>query len=129
MPDVNLNQVTFPSTNIERSIAFYRGMGFTLIVESPHYARFECPDGDATFSCHIVDAEPAASEFTVYFESDNLDELVTRLKDQGYQIDQDPQDEPWLWREARLRDLDGNSICLFHAGDNRKNPAWRVKSE
>ena len=37
--DMNLNQVTLPSTNIEQSIAFYRGMGFTLIVESPHHAR------------------------------------------------------------------------------------------
>ena len=37
--DMNLNQVTLPSTNIEQSIAFYRGMGFTLIAESPHHVR------------------------------------------------------------------------------------------
>jgi len=126
---MDLNQVTLPSTNIERSIAFYKGMGFTLIVESPHYARFECPDGDATFSFHIVDSEPARSDFTVYFESQDLDGLVATLKGNGYEFDQDPTDEPWLWREARLKDPDGNSICLFHAGDNRRNPAWRVKGD
>ena len=37
-----------------------------------------------------------------------------------------PTDERWLWREARLRDPDGNVLCLFHAGENRRHPPWRV---
>jgi len=123
---MNLNQVTFPSTDIERSIKFYRGMGFTLIVESPHYARFECPQGNATFSVHIVDSKPAASGLSVYFESVSLDDLVAALKGDGYEFEQDPVDQPWLWREAWLKDPDGNSICLYHAGENRKNPPWRA---
>jgi hydroxymethylpyrimidine/phosphomethylpyrimidine kinase len=32
----------------------------------------------------------------------------------------------WLWREAWLRDPAGNSICLYHAGDNRRFPPWRI---
>ena len=32
----------------------------------------------------------------------------------------------WLWREARLVDPSGNVICLYHAGENRLNPPWRV---
>ena len=73
MTDINPNLVTLPSMDIKRSIAFCRGMGFIMIVESPHYARFECPDGDATLSHERVDSRPAASGFTVYFESPNLD--------------------------------------------------------
>ena len=39
---MNLNQITLPTTDFDRSVAFYRGMGFTLIVHSPpRYARFE----------------------------------------------------------------------------------------
>ena len=37
-----------------------------------------------------------------------------------------PADERWLWREARLLDPSGNVICLYRAGDNRKNPPWRI---
>jgi hypothetical protein len=25
-----------------------------------------------------------------------------------------------------LRDPDGNILCLYHAGDNRRNPPWRL---
>jgi len=48
---MNLNQVTLHSSDIARSIEFYRRLGLKLIVEAlPRYARFECPDGDSTFS-------------------------------------------------------------------------------
>ena len=52
---MDLNQVTVQSVNIPESIAFYRALGLILIVESPHYARFECPKGSATFSVHLVE--------------------------------------------------------------------------
>jgi hypothetical protein len=56
---MNLNQVTLPAADLEASASFYRRMGFTQIVSSPHYARFECPEGDATFSIHeaVLDAD------------------------------------------------------------------------
>jgi hydroxymethylpyrimidine/phosphomethylpyrimidine kinase len=34
--------------------------------------------------------------------------------------------QPWLWREARLRDPFGNLICLYKAGEHRRHPPWRV---
>lgn len=47
---MDLNQVTIPSNDVNRSVDFYRTLGLQLIVDSiPRYARFECPDGDATF--------------------------------------------------------------------------------
>jgi hypothetical protein len=48
------------------------------------------------------------------------------LQSRGYIFENAPRDEPWLWREARLRDPDDNVICLFFAGQNRKFPPWRV---
>ena len=52
---MNLNQITVPSLNVEKSIAFYEKLGLKLIVKSlPNYARFECPDGNSTFSIHLV---------------------------------------------------------------------------
>jgi catechol 2,3-dioxygenase-like lactoylglutathione lyase family enzyme len=124
---MNLNQITLPVADFERSVAFYRDMGFTLIVHSPpRYARFECPDGESTFSLHTVDAPVNTIGVVVYFECPDLDARVQRLLDAGFEFTQRPQDERWLWREARLVDPSGNVLCLFWAGTNRRDPPWRV---
>lgn len=125
---MNLNQVTVPSTDIEASIRFYEQLGLRLIVHSQrHYARFECPNGDATFSVHKVDiASPTGNGAWIYFEVERLDALVEKLIAIGITIDEMPNDKPWLWREARLKDPDGNQLLLYYAGDNRKDPPWRI---
>ena len=124
---MNLNQVTVPSLNVSASIAFYKKLGLRLIVEAlPHYARFECIEGDATFSIHEVEKLPDGDGVSVYFESKNLDKEVDRLTKEGIRFELLPTDQRWLWREARLKDPDGNQIILFYGGDNRKNPPWRI---
>lgn len=123
---MNLNQVTLPALDIPRSVAFYQQLGLTLIVSSPHYARFECPDGDATFSVHVADTVRQPTGCVVYFECADLDRRVEALQADGLRFTQLPTDEPWLWREARLEDPSGNVVCLFRAGGNRKHPPWRV---
>jgi catechol 2,3-dioxygenase-like lactoylglutathione lyase family enzyme len=56
---MNLNQITVPVLDVEKSIAFYEMLGLKLIVkELPHYARFECPEGNSTFSLHQVENLP-----------------------------------------------------------------------
>ena len=125
---MNLNQVTVPGTDVRRSIDFYQRLGLVLIVEDlPSYARFECPEGDATFSVHQTNQPPGSPGIVVYFECEDLDATVARLKEGGLRFESDSQDQPWLWREAFLKDPDGNVICLFRAGENRKNPPWRLK--
>jgi len=104
-------------------------LGLTQIVDAPpRYARFEAPGG-ATLSIHASDANAAASGVVIYFETDTLDETVRRLQAEGMPFISGPRDEPWLWREARLRDPAGNEICLYHAGENRRFPPWRVTAE
>ena len=124
---MELNQVTLPATDVAASVAFYERMGFELIVDSPHYARFKATVGDATFSLHEVDALVAPSPTVAYFECAELDQQVASLQARGFQFTQEPRDESWLWREARLVDPSGNVICLYHAGENRLNPPWRVR--
>ena len=122
---MRLNQVTVTVGDIDAAITFYGKLGLKLIVKSPHYARFMCPQGDSTFSIHA--GEVATNPSTVvYFENDALDVQVERLKAAGLQFDTDPADQCWRWREARLRDPSGNPICLFQAGTNRLNPPWRL---
>jgi predicted enzyme related to lactoylglutathione lyase len=110
-------------------VAFYRRLGLTQIIDSSHYARFACPDGDATFSVHVADAVAADSGVTVYFECDDLDARCADLQQRGFEFLESPTDKDWLWREARLADPSGNVICLYWAGENRLNPPWRVASD
>jgi catechol 2,3-dioxygenase-like lactoylglutathione lyase family enzyme len=127
---MNLNQVTISSTDVPRAAEFYRTLGLTLIVDSaPRYVRFACPDGGATFSIHRADAAPGPNGPVIYFECDDLDADVARLQAAGVAFDAGPVDQTWLWREARLCDPDGNQIILYHAGENRLNPPWRVKEQ
>lgn len=125
---MKLNQVTVPALDVATSIEFYVGLGLNLIVRAPHYARFECPDGDSTFSVHLVEDAQRGTGAVVYFECDDLDRRVTELKARGYVFAKDPTDEPWLWREARLFDPAHNEVCLYRAGENRRFPPWRIKS-
>ncbi|MCR5889914.1 VOC family protein [Hymenobacter sp. J193] len=124
---MNLNQLTVPSHNLSVAVAFYQRLGLRLIVDAqPRYARFECPGGDATFSLHHAEELPTGHGIWIYFECADLDERVSQLQAAGLTFDALPTDQPWLWREARLKDPDGNPLILYYAGKNRKNPPWRV---
>jgi catechol 2,3-dioxygenase-like lactoylglutathione lyase family enzyme len=124
---MNLNQITIPVLDVAASIIFYETLGLELIVvDLPHYARFVCPDGNATFSLHQVTELPKGEGVWVYFEDDNLDETVEKLIEKGIVFEEMPTDKDWLWREARLKDLDDNQIILYFAGKNRLNPPWRL---
>ena len=127
---MNLNQVTLPSTDVERSVAFYVALGFKLIVSDlPKYARFECPVGGSTFSVHHEMPLPSQPGVVVYFECADVDSTCNELATRGITFDAAPTDQPWLWREAYLRDPDGNVLCLYHAGKNRLNPPWRLRAK
>jgi catechol 2,3-dioxygenase-like lactoylglutathione lyase family enzyme len=125
---MNLNQITIPSLDLTKSIPFYEKLGLKLIVKSlPHYARFECPDGESTFSVHQTKSIPTGPGIVVYFECKDLEGHAKVLSDRGVEFDEIPTDKDWLWKEARLRDPDGNQLILYYAGKNRKYPPWRIE--
>ena len=124
---MRLNQVTAPASDLEASIAFYQLLGLKLIVKSPHYARFELPECEATFSLHVVDgAIPGENAPQLYFEVEDVEFETRRLKQAGVAIEREPTRQSWLWHEAWLRDPAGNAICIYHAGENRRHPPWRI---
>jgi catechol 2,3-dioxygenase-like lactoylglutathione lyase family enzyme len=124
---MNLNQVTVPVSDIETSIVFYEKLGLKLIVvDLFRYARFECPEGGATFSLHQVQEARKESGIWLYFEVQNLDDYVQELLNKGIKFEELPNDKSWLWRESRLKDPDNNQIIIYFAGNNRKYPPWRI---
>ena len=126
---MNLNQVTLPVKDMEVSTDFYRRLGFLHIVDTPHYARFACPDDGATFSLSLEVDLPDNNQHgaVIYFEHHELDTWVAEIQQRGIQFEQLPTEQSYLWREAMLRDPSGNKIKLYWAGENRLNPPWRVE--
>lgn len=121
---MDLNQVTVSCTDYDRSVEFYQKLGLRLIVNSPpRYGRFETPAG-STFSIH--DGSTPVSETVIYFEVEDVDAEFERLKTLGIEFETEPTDQDWLWREVYLCDPAGNRLCLYHAGENRRFPAWRI---
>lgn len=124
-PAVRLNQVTVPAKDYDLSCSFYRELGLKQIVAAPpRYARFEASNG-ATFSIHVDGGTPSTGT-VVYFETKDVDRLVELLDRRGAKVVAPPQDQSWLWREARIEDPAGNIICLYSAGRNRRFPPWRL---
>jgi hydroxymethylpyrimidine/phosphomethylpyrimidine kinase len=124
-----LNQVTVTGTDYERSVEFYRKLGLKQIVDNPpDYARFET-EGGATFSVQIDPEEKIIATTAIYLECDDLDERVEQLARSGIAFEHGPRNQPWMWREARLRDPDGNIIFLYKAGEARRFPPWRMRED
>jgi hydroxymethylpyrimidine/phosphomethylpyrimidine kinase len=121
-----LNQVTVTGTDYARSVDFYRRLGLRQIVDNPpDYARFETAGG-ATLSVQIDPEEKIIATTAIYLECDDLDARVEQLARSGIPFEHGPRDQPWMWREARLRDPDGNIIFLYKAGEARRFPPWRI---
>jgi catechol 2,3-dioxygenase-like lactoylglutathione lyase family enzyme len=123
---MELNQVTLPVKDMDEAVQFYLNLGFTQIVDTPHYARFSCPDGNSTFSLSL-ESDDFENHSVIYFEHENLDELCQTLTDKGISFDQPPTEQRYLWKEAILHDPSGNKIKLYWAGENRLNPPWKVE--
>ena len=122
-----LNQVTVTGSDYRKSVEFYRAIGLRQVVDSPEngYARFEAAGG-ATLSVQIDPEETISPTTAVYLECDDLDERVEQLARNGIPFEHGPRNQPWMWREARLRDPSGNIIFLYHAGEARRFPPWRI---
>ena len=123
---MELNQITLPVKDMDAAVNFYLKLGFTQIVDTPHYSRFSCPEGNSTFSLSL-ETEEFENRSVIYFEHEELDELCADLSRSGIQFEQLPTEQRYLWKEAILKDASGNKIKLYRAGENRLNPPWKVE--
>lgn len=128
---MDLNQVTLAALDLDRSVDFYRRFGLKLIVYSPEnrYARFEIPGGNSTLSLHVEPEVPGAASAHIYFESADPGARVADLAERGIEPVEALEEKPWLWTEAWFEDPAGNRIAIYAAGENRKNPPWRLRDD
>jgi predicted enzyme related to lactoylglutathione lyase len=114
---------------MRKSVAFYRKLGLKQIVDSPRTAMPASRPGRRDLLGPDRPRGEIAPTTAIYFECDDLDSRVERLARSGLVFEHGPRNQPWMWREARLRDPAGNIIFLYKAGEARRFPPWRMRAE
>jgi catechol 2,3-dioxygenase-like lactoylglutathione lyase family enzyme len=122
---VEFNHAMIYTANYRRALRFYRDLlGFELVDEYPGaYGRLRSPRGRTTIALHVLDRgqrmDPGREGLRLYLEVRGLDAFCRGLAARGVKFRQMPEDMPWGWRHAYLRDPDGHELSLYWAGPGR----------
>ena len=121
--DLELNHVMIYVRDVDRSLRFYKDLGFKMIETMPGYARLRSPKGTSSIALHAIGTDqtfdPRREGLRLYFEVRDVDALCERLAAKGVPFKQMPKDTEWGWRHACLEDPDGHSLSLYWAGKKR----------
>lgn len=105
--------------DVSRSLGFYRDL-----LEASVTYRFPA-EGEPAYvgmelgSSHLgIGHDPAATDgpggqrITIWAYAEDCDEAVDRLRAAGVRILEEPVDQPWGERVARVHDPDGNEVII-----------------
>src|SRR5918999_4921350 len=110
------------TADLPRALAFYRDLlGGSVTYEFPG------PDGEPGYvgidlgTSHLgIGRDPAAAgdhapsrlTISLWAYTDDCDAAIERLRAAGVPIVEEPTDQPWGERVARVRDPDGNEVII-----------------
>jgi lactoylglutathione lyase len=112
------------TSDLARAIQFYRDLlGGTVTYEFPG------PDGEPAYvglsvgTSHVgiglepaVDHAPGRRAISLWVYADDCDAAIERLRHAGVTIVEEPADQPWGERVARVLDPDGNEVIVGSRG-------------
>jgi lactoylglutathione lyase len=122
---------TFPilsTANLPRALGFYRDLlGGKVVYQFP-------PTGDPGYvgldlgSSHLgLGLNPAApatpSRISLWLYTDDCDAAISHLRSAGTTIVEEPADQPWGERIARVLDPDGNELVIGSPAPPDTDPA------
>ncbi len=67
-----------------------------------------------------------SNNFELYFEDDNLEPMVNKLKDNGFEFIHDIREQPWKQKVVRFYDYDKNIIEI---GERMEHVAYRLSKQ
>jgi catechol 2,3-dioxygenase-like lactoylglutathione lyase family enzyme len=107
-----LQTIVLYVADVERAARFYRDqLGLEQVFESEGRIALLC--GQTRLFLHPTeDAERGPWNVELYFQVEDVDELVARLRAQGVGVLLEPTDEPWGERNAGVLDPDGYPVYL-----------------
>jgi hydroxymethylpyrimidine/phosphomethylpyrimidine kinase len=123
-----LNQVTVTGTDYRKSVEFYRSLGPPPDRRQPGERLCAVRDRRAERRCRSRSIPKRRSRQRPRSIS-NATTLTSGSRswpEAGSRSSTVPRNQPWMWREARLRDPSGNIIFLYRAGEARRFPPWRI---
>jgi lactoylglutathione lyase len=114
------------TADLPRALRFYRdALGGTVTYE------FAGPEGTPVYvgldigSSHLglglrdgAEARPGPISLWIY--ADDCDAAVERLRGQDVRVVEEPRDQPWGERVARVRDPDGNEVVIGQRADGSR---------
>jgi lactoylglutathione lyase len=107
------------TSDLEAALGFYRDL-----LEAQVSYEFPGPDGEPVYvglelgTAHLgIGCDPAATadpspRFSLWIYTEDCDAAVERLRAAGVKIVEEPTDQPWGERVARVLDPDGNLVLL-----------------
>jgi catechol 2,3-dioxygenase-like lactoylglutathione lyase family enzyme len=92
---------------------WYTGaLGLTVSSETPRFVQLADHSGRPCVAFHVGRPIGGAEHVQLHFEVDDVDAEYERLRDSGASFDEPPEDKPWGWRVAALRDPAGHTVEL-----------------
>ncbi len=120
----DLNAIGIVSSDLERSIAFFRLLGVDLPDDGEGHIEAALPSGvrlmldseDVIRSFRPEWTRETGNQVALAFECSNaadVDELYARVRAAGFETEKEPWDAFWGQRYAQVRDPDGVPVDLF----------------
>lgn len=100
--------------DLERTLRFYRdGLGGSVTYQfpaegQPGYVGLDL--GESHLGIGVGDAVAGPQRIQLWVYVANCDETLERLRDGGVEVVEEPSDQPWGERVARVLDPDGNTV-------------------
>ena len=112
-PVQSISAVTVASSDMRRSVAFYRSLGFQVVYggEEGDFTTFAV--GSGYLNIQLDEGyRPGPLWGRIVFHVDDVDAMHRRAIEAGYRPTTQPADAPWGERYFHLRDPDGHELSF-----------------
>jgi catechol 2,3-dioxygenase-like lactoylglutathione lyase family enzyme len=90
---------------------WYTGhLGLTVSSETPRFVQLADNTGRPCVAFHVGEPLGHPAQVQVHFEVDDVDGEYERLRADGVEFQEPPEDKPWGWRVAATRDPAGHTV-------------------
>lgn len=106
----SINAVTLAVSDMDRSVDFYRSIGFRLEYKTPTFSTFRLSDQALNLT---AEAEPDRGFWgRLIFYVDDVDAMYARALEAGHETETAPADATWGERYFHVNDPDGHQLSF-----------------
>ena len=106
------------TADLDRALGFYRdGLGGTVTYQfpaegDPGYVALDIGRSHIGVGLDADAAQQGRGRISLWVYADDCDAAVQRLRAAGAIVTEEPADQPWGERMARVQDPDGNEVVI-----------------